>query len=266
VKPVAFDYTAPPDVKSALSALAAEGAKLIAGGQSLGPMLNLRLTRPRLLVDISRIDALRIIERRGDSLWIGAATTHARIEDDCDGMLQTVAAGIAYRSVRNRGTIGGSMAHADPAADWPLALTAFGAFIHVHGPAGGRRIPAGEFMVGAFTTTLGDAELIEAVEVPVPSADARWGYYKFCRKTGEFPEASAAVLLDPKRRVANVVVGALNGAPRRCDDLAQRVAQRDQIDANAFAAAVAAVADLDALALRMHAVALARAVEQAVPS
>jgi carbon-monoxide dehydrogenase medium subunit len=125
MKAAVFDYVAPRSLGEAVKAIASsDGAKLIAGGQSLGPMLNLRLARPRLLVDISRIDALQQIESRRDSLWIGAATTHARLEDEADGMLQAVAGGIAYRSVRNRGTIGGSMAHADPAADWPLARNA----------------------------------------------------------------------------------------------------------------------------------------------
>jgi carbon-monoxide dehydrogenase medium subunit len=266
VKAVAFDYTAPRDVETALAALSGEGTKLIAGGQSLGPMLNLRLARPRLLIDISRIEALHAIEDRGDRWWIASAVTHAMIEDRLDGMLQTVAAGIAYRSVRTRGTIGGSMAHADPAADWPLALIALGADIHIRGADECRRVSAGSFMHGAFTTELADTELIEGIEVPKPSPSARWGYYKFCRKTGEFPEASAAVLLDPERCVANVVVGALDSAPRRCDALAQQLAQRRSIDADAFREAVDAIGGLDAVAVRMHAAALARAVRQAMPS
>jgi carbon-monoxide dehydrogenase medium subunit len=266
LKAVAFDYVAARDVGAALAALSSEGAKLIAGGQSLGPMLNLRLARPRLLVDISGIKALHAIEDRGESLWIGAGVTHAMIEDELDGMLQAVAAGIAYRSVRNRGTIGGSMAHADPAADWPLALAALGATIHVQSAVDRRCIPADSFMLGAFITGLTDGELIEGVEVPKPSPTARWGYYKFCRKMGDFPEASGAVLLDPERRVANVVVGALNGAPRRCDALARDLAQRRELKDGDFVDAVAGVAELDTTAVRMHATALARAVRQAVSS
>lgn len=264
MKPVAFDYVAPREVGAALAALSSEGAKLIAGGQSLGPMLNLRLVRPRLLIDISRIDALHAIEDRGNSLWIGAGATHSAIEDELDGMLQTVAAGIAYRSVRNRGTIGGSMAHADPAADWPLALIALGATIHVQSAAGRRCIPADSFMLGAFTTGLADAELIEGIEVPKPSAMARWGYYKFCRKTGDFPEASGAVMLDPERRVANVVVGALNGAPRHCEVLELGLAQRRELKADDFVDAVASVAELNTISIRMYATVLARAVWQAI--
>ena len=123
MKAASFDYVAPRDVAEAVAALASEGARPISGGQSLGAMLNLRLVRPRLLVDISRIDALRGVEDRGDSLWIGACVTHAEIEDargslPRSGMLRAVAGGVAYRAIRNRGTIGGSLAHADPAADW----------------------------------------------------------------------------------------------------------------------------------------------------
>jgi aerobic carbon-monoxide dehydrogenase medium subunit len=264
MKAAVFDYITPRSLDEALKALdSGDGAKLIAGGQSLGPMLNLRLARPRLLVDISRIDTLQRLESRGDSLWIGAATTHARIEDDSDGMLQAVASSIAYRSIRNRGTIGGSMAHADPAADWPLALAALGAIIHIRGSKGSRRVPAAEFMVGAFTTTLEDTEIIEVVEVPRPSDGVRWGYFKFCRKTGEFPEASAAVFLDPGRRTASVFLGALNGAPRRCDDIAQRLAQKETIDLKTAEETVAKVSGFDTVAVRMHATVLMRAVAEA---
>jgi carbon-monoxide dehydrogenase medium subunit len=267
MKAAVFDYIAPSSLDEALKAIASsEGAKLIAGGQSLGPMLNLRLARPRLLVDISRIDALQQIETRHDSLRIGAATTHARLEDDADGMLQAVAGGIAYRSVRNRGTIGGSMAHADPAADWPLALATLGATIHIRSVGNSRRIPAAEFMVGAFTTVLNDDEVIEMIEVPRPSDQARWGYFKFCRKTGEFPEASAAVYLDPARRTANVFLGALNGAPRRCDDIAERLARRQPIASETAENAVANVSNHDPIAVRMHASVLMRAVAEATAS
>jgi carbon-monoxide dehydrogenase medium subunit len=272
LKAAAFDYVKPPDIAGALKALASGDAKLLAGGQSLGPMLNLRLVRARLLVDISDVPGLRSVEDRGNTLRIGASVTHAEIEDARKGlprnsMLRAVAAGIAYRSVRNRGTIGGSLAHADPAADWPLALAALDAKVHIRGPRGARTVPAAEFLKGAFTTDLGDDELIEAIEVPKLSSAARWGYYKFCRKTGEFPEASAAIVIDPERRVARVLLGALNGAPRRCDALARDLAQGKNVDSAACAQAVhEAVPDLDALDRQMHAAALARAIKSLQPS
>src|SRR6266496_4277688 len=150
MKAARFDYVRPGDVGEALAALAkAEGAKILAGGQSLGPMLNLRLARPALLVDFSRLEALQQMEDAGRTWRIGAGVTHARLEDargrlSGSEMLCEVAAAIAYRSVRNRGTIGGSLAHADPAADWPLAHAAqpSGRALHprgLHNDARGKR-------------------------------------------------------------------------------------------------------------------------------
>src|SRR3954469_15959430 len=132
MKAAAFDYLKPQDVIGAIKALAgsAGDAKALAGGQSLGPMLNLRLARPKLLVDVGRIESLREIRDEGDAWLVGAGVTHAELEDrplaGCEP-LAAVARTIAYRAIRTRGTVGGSLAHADPAADWPLALCALGA-------------------------------------------------------------------------------------------------------------------------------------------
>jgi carbon-monoxide dehydrogenase medium subunit len=271
MKAAAFEYLRPADLAGALKALASlpGEAKPLGGGQSLGPMLNLRLARPKLLVDVSRLASMSAIEDRG-SLWrIGGAVTHSAIEDaklPGGEPLCSVARGIAYRIIRNRGTIGGSLAHADPAADWPLALPALGAEVLIAGPAGERRVPAADFMKGAFATALAEDELVVAVEVPKLSADARWGYWKFCRKTGEFPEASAAVLLDPQRRLARLWVGALNGAPQPMDALAADLAQRGGLAASedAVSRALERVApDLDAAQRRLHITAVRRAVQQA---
>jgi aerobic carbon-monoxide dehydrogenase medium subunit len=269
VKAAAFEYVRPRDLGEAVAALAgAPGAKLLAGGQSLGPMLNLRLARPRLLVDIARLDALRRIEDAGDAWRIGGAVTHAQLEDArlAGGeMLVEVAAGIAYRAVRNRGTIGGSLAHADPAADWPLALAALDATVVARGRVGARRVPADGFMTAAFTTGLADDEIIEAIEVPKLSAAARHGYFKFCRKTGEFPEASAAALLDPVRRVARLFVGALPGVPQTLPGLAAALAATGAAAAtyDAVDTALAAAAPrLDPVERRMHAGVVLRAVRR----
>ncbi|MSQ71112.1 MAG: carbon monoxide dehydrogenase [Betaproteobacteria bacterium] len=267
MKAASFEYAAPKSIEEALAALAGEGAKLIAGGQSLGPMLNLRLVRPRLLVDVSRIAALRGIEDRGDIVWIGAGATHTEVEDTpklpVGGMLRSVAGGIAYRSIRNRGTIGGSLAHADPGADWPLALATLDARVRVRGAKGSRVLAVDGFMLSAFTSQLADDELIEGLEIPNLSASARWGYYKFCRKTGEFPEVSAAVVVDPIRRMARVMLGALNGAPRRCDALERDLARGLNPDSDAFVQATQdIVPNQDAVERRMRAAALKRAVQQ----
>ena len=273
MKAAQFDYVAPRDAAEAVSALAASGGegKPVGGGQSLGPMLNLRLARPKLLVDVSAIDALRRVEDRGENVWIGAGVTHAEIEDGigglpADGMLRSVAANIAYRAVRNRGTLGGSLAHADPAADWPLAIAALDGVLHVAGPKGRRSIKADAYMVAAYTTILTDDEIIEGVEVPKLSAGARWGYYKFCRKTGEFPDASAAVVIDPSRRVSRVFLGALDTAPKACAALAAQLAQSGKWSADDCDKAVAAAApDLDNIERATRAGALARALQQVLP-
>src|SRR5712664_1013540 len=140
MKAAAFAYERPADLNAALALMAdADGmTKIIAGGQSLGPMLNLRLVEPDLMIDISSLDELKQASRIGDDLVLGACVTHSDIEDGripdvTQGAMARVAAGIAYRAVRNRGTIGGSLSHADPAADWPLALAALGATILVRG-------------------------------------------------------------------------------------------------------------------------------------
>lgn len=224
-------------------ARAADTAKLVAGSQSLGPMLNLRLVRPSVLIDVSRLDELRHVNGSRDEHRIGAAVTHAEIEDHAGDdvtmrCLASVASGIAYRSIRNRGTIGGSMAHADPAADWPLALPALGATVCLAGPKGERSIAAAEFMTGPFGTVMNADEIITEFRIPRLSAAARFGYFKFCRKVGEFPESSAAALFDPERNVARLFVGALSGVPRPLAELAQDVAARGSVADDTVAAHV----------------------------
>jgi len=232
MKAASFDYQRPATLKDALRALADGGgaAKVMGGGQSLGPMLNLRLTRPKQVVDVSALAELRQVAAEGDQLRIGATVTHAEIEDGVhpllrDGLLQSVAGGIAYRAIRNRGTLGGSLAHADPAADWVLTMAALGALIEIASTTGTRRVPMERFMQGAYTTDLADGELLAAVLVPRLGPAARWGYFKFCRKTGEFAEASCAAVFDPSRKLARIVLGALDGAPQALPALAAQVAR-----------------------------------------
>jgi carbon-monoxide dehydrogenase medium subunit len=273
MKPIAFDYVRPANLTHALDALsAADGAgKLIAGGQSLGPMLNLRLARPRLLIDVARIVELRSVEDRGAFWRIGAAVTHAEIEDGTTavgptGLLPYVARRIAYRAVRNRGTIGGSLAHADPAADWPLALAALGAVVESHGPRGVRRDKAADLMVAAFTTILSEDDIIVAIEVPKPSATTQWGTFKLCRKAGEFPLASATVMVDPERVLAAAFLGALPDRPRPLPALAQLLLEKgiSGTTTETLAEAVAQAApDIDSIDRRMYVGCLARAIEQA---
>jgi aerobic carbon-monoxide dehydrogenase medium subunit len=220
MKAAAFAYERPTDLNTALALMAgANGTiKIIAGGQSLGPMLNLRLVEPDTIIDISGLAELKRAERDGDDLVIGACVTHGDIEDGripdvTRGAMQRVASAIAYRAVRNRGTIGGSLSHADPAADWVSSLSGLGARVTLRSTAGVRNLPIEKFITGALESALQPDEIVEAVRVPVMTPTARWGYVKACRKIGEFAHAIAAVLIDPERATARVVLGALEAAP-----------------------------------------------------
>jgi carbon-monoxide dehydrogenase medium subunit len=181
-------------------------------------MLNLRLVQPELLVDITAIDDLKRAEAGRDTLFIGSCITHADIEDRripdvTNGALPSVAAGIAYRAVRNRGTMGGSIVHADPAADWISALAALGAQVVIRNAKRTRRLRVDEFIVGVFQTQLADGEILAGVDVPRHSPASRWGFYKLCRKTGEFAHAIGVYHDDRDRNLCRAVIGATGGAP-----------------------------------------------------
>jgi carbon-monoxide dehydrogenase medium subunit len=220
MKPVAFDYERPTTLADAARLLGqANGfSKVLAGGQSLGPMLNLRLAQPDLLVDITSIPELTAMTDAGDHLEIGACVTHAdiedgRIPDHFTGLLRHVAGRIAYRAVRNRGTIGGSIAHADPAADWisALALTDAKAIIWTQGTD--RPVAVADLVVSSFTTVMASDELIRSIRIAKLSARARWGFYKLNQKAGEFAHAIGGVLHDPDRGTLRAVIGAIETAP-----------------------------------------------------
>jgi carbon-monoxide dehydrogenase medium subunit len=214
MKPAELSYTRPKTLKEALRSLElqADEGRLIAGGQSLGPMLNLRLAQPKHLVDISRLNALRQAIVEGDVLAIGACVTHAEIEDGIVpdvtlGLMPFVARGIAYRAVRNRGTIGGSLAHADPAADWLTTTIAMDVTLRLSGTDDQREIKVADFIRGAMDTAIGQGEIITAVLVPRLSPDARWGHAKYAKKLGDFAQSMAVAIVDPKRNLARVVLG-----------------------------------------------------------
>ena len=207
MKPAPFDFARAASLDEAIALLAAAHgeARPLAGGQSLGPMLNLRAARPALLVDISRIAALQAVDEDAGGITIGAAVTHAAIEDGAvadvaNGLMRRTAAGIAYRAVRNRGTIGGSLAHADPAADWPPVMIALDATIQACGPAGSRQIAAESFITDILSTALAPAEILESIRVMRLSRDARWGHCKICVKPGDFAESLGVVVRDAADR------------------------------------------------------------------
>ncbi|MCW5625040.1 MAG: FAD binding domain-containing protein [Burkholderiales bacterium] len=225
MKAPAFDYERPVDVDGALRLLAEGGddAKLIAGGQSLGPLLNLRLARPALLIDVRMLDEMREISASDNAVVLGAAVTHARIEDGnapdpAGGLLRYVARGIAYRAVRNRGTIGGSLAHADPAADWVNLMALLDATLIVRSTAAERTIAAVDLVAGPLSTVLAADEMIVAVRIPKLSGSARVGWFKFNRKPGEFAEAICGIVDDPERDVRRLLVGVTeSGSPHVAD-------------------------------------------------
>ena len=228
MKAAPFAYERPSNLNAALALMAkSDGAvKIMAGGQSLGPMLNLRLVQPDLIVDIAGLFELRHAERDGNDLLIGACITHADIEDGripdvTRGAMQRVASMIAYRAVRNRGTIGGSLSHADPSADWLSALAALGASLRLRSLAGVRHLTIAEFVTGALESAIKPGEIVEAVRVPAMASSARFGYVKSCRKTGEFAHAMSAVVIDPDAGAVRVVIGALETAPLMLDQPAE---------------------------------------------
>jgi carbon-monoxide dehydrogenase medium subunit len=220
MKPARFSYARPRDLAAALELVAGEhGAiKIIAGGQSIGPMLNLRLVEPDLVVDIAGLAELRQAALDDGTLMLGACVTHADIEDGrvpdvTGGAMARVASAIAYRAVRNRGTVGGSLVHADPAADWVTALLALNAEIELAARAERRRLPLADFILGALDVALRPGELLIAVRVPPATKSSRWGYVKHCRKAGEFAHAIGSVVLDPLSGQGRAVIGAVEAAP-----------------------------------------------------
>jgi aerobic carbon-monoxide dehydrogenase medium subunit len=219
MKPVAFDYIRPATVGEAIRLLSDHAdAKILSGGQTLGPMLNLRLAQPSLLVDITRIPDLARASEYDDAVHIGATVTHASIEEGripgpTGTFLARVARGIAYRAVRTRGTIGGSLAHADPAADWLSCLSALDAQVRIAGPQQHRAESVASFVLGAMEANLAPDEIVSFVRIPKFSSNARFGYHKICRKTGEFAEAIGVAVYDPDREVSRLVASTTAGAP-----------------------------------------------------
>ena len=275
MKPVDFTYHRAASVHDAVERLAAGGgnAKLLGGGQSLGPMLNLRLSRPRVLVDISAVEALRGVESTRESVIAGGAATHAEIEDRAasdpiEHAMREVAAGIAYRAVRNRGTIGGSIVHADPAADWTSFLLCADARIRIRGVGGERDVRMQDFTRAAYTTTVAGDEIVTRIEIPRTSARARFGFYKLCRKTGELAEAMGAVLVDPERRYCRVVAGAVGAKPVSLPAATRSLAATAAPpELEALRAEIAAcTGEHDPVKLHMAAVAVRRAVDRALAS
>ncbi len=201
MKPAKFEYVAPATLDAAVEALVAANGegKVLAGGQSLLPLLNFRMARPSVLVDLNGIKDLSFIELRGDSVVIGALTRHRELEHSplIASQLPVMSAAmryVAHLAIRNRGTIGGSLSHADPAAELPMMAMFYGASLTVQGPKGQRMIAAQDFFVDALTNCLEPEDIVTEVEFPILQHDG-WAFEEVARRFGDFALASIAVAL-----------------------------------------------------------------------
>jgi carbon-monoxide dehydrogenase medium subunit len=213
--PASFDYEVADSAAHALSLLATHGeeAKLLAGGHSLLPMMKVRLAQPAVLIDIARVSELSGIRTDGGELVIGATTRHADIAGS--DLVQAEVPILAYAAaqvgdpqIRHRGTIGGSLAHADPSADLPMTLLALGAAIEITGPSGTRTVPADEFFTGPFESVLAPDELLSAVRV-ARGGDVPWGYQKFVRRANDWAIVGVAAY------DGRVALASMGGTPLR---------------------------------------------------
>ena len=221
MKPSAFDYESPDSEAAAIELLAEHGdeAKILAGGQSLIPLLNFRLARPALLIDINRIRSLDHLTQRDGRLWIGAAARQARVERSPLArrswpMLAAALRWVAHHQIRNRGTIGGSAAHADPAAELPVALRCLDAVFHVRSRRGRRAPPASDFFLAYLTTALEPDELLVEIEVPAVPPHSGVAFAEFARRRGDFAigGAAARISLDDDARCASAAIALLGAA------------------------------------------------------
>ena len=225
-----FEYRKAGSIAEAVQLLSDNpGAKILAGGHSLIPLMRFRLARPEVVIDIGGIANLRGITVSGDTINIGSLTTHAEIAASADvqrsnGLLAEAAGGIGDPAVRNRGTIGGNLAHADPASDWATVLTALGATVSAQGPSGARTIAVSDLIEDAFATALAENELITTVSVPVLAANQRAEYAKMAHPASFYAVVGGAVVvtMDGNRcTAASVAVGGLTPRPVKAPSVEQ---------------------------------------------
>jgi carbon-monoxide dehydrogenase medium subunit len=193
MKAAAFDYVRASSVEQTVAALAEAGGdgKILAGGQSLVPMMALRLARPAVLVDVNRIPDLDTLRRVDGGVEVGALVRHRVLAEQAEHpLLAEAARWIGHTAIRTRGTVAGSLAHADPAAELPVVAVATGATVHVTGPHGTRTVAAEDLFVGPLMTTLAEEDMVTAVRFPLP---ARWGFAEFARRHGDFALVTAVV-------------------------------------------------------------------------
>jgi CO/xanthine dehydrogenase FAD-binding subunit len=234
MKPAQFEYVAPTTLEAAVAALAAANGegKVLAGGQSLLPLLNFRMARPAVLVDLNGIKDLSFIELRCDSVAIGALTRHCEIEHSplIASRLPVMSAAmrhVAHLAIRNRGTIGGSLSHADPAAELPMMAMFYGASLMVQGPAGRRTIAAKDFFVDALTNCLEPDDIVVEIEFPILHHDG-WAFEEMARRFGDFALASIAVSIRrglTRIEDARVAVMGVADTPLRLEEVEQQLCE-----------------------------------------
>ena len=241
MKPAPFEYHAPDTVADAVQLLSdlGDGAKVLAGGQSLVPMLALRLARFEHLVDVRNIAELTGIERRDGALWVGGGTTQARVERSAEvastvPLLAKATPYIGHFQIRNRGTIGGSIAHADPAAEYPAVALTLDASMEVVAPNGRRSIAARDFFDGFWSTTMEPDELLVGVSFPTWGARCGFAVEEFARRHGDFAIAGATIgiELDEDDRIRRCAIGliGLGSTPQRADAAESELANRPITD------------------------------------
>lgn len=253
MKPAPFKYVAARSVDEAVAALAAADGdgKLLAGGQSLVPMLNFRLLEPAVLIDINRIEGLDTIEAVDGGVRVGALARHHQVEQDPliaerFPIITAAMRYVAHLGIRNRGTFAGSLSHADPAAELPMLARLLDATLTVAGPSGTREIGAADFFVDALTSDLGEDEMVTSVFLPDLPAGCTWGFEEFARRHGDFAIAAVATVLEKDGdtcKSARIAMAGVGHTPLRAPSAEAALAGqgREAIDK----AAEAAAADAD---------------------
>jgi carbon-monoxide dehydrogenase medium subunit len=244
-----FDYYRPETVEEAIELLSSvDGARPLAGGHSLLPAMKLRVANPAAIIDLSFIEGLDQISQDGDTVTIGALTKHAAVcasplLREVNPMISFTARHIGDPQVRNRGTIGGSIAHADPAADYPTVLLALEATINIVGPNGARSVPAGDFFVDLFTTALGEGELVTSVEIAAYGPGQGGAYQKHRHPASSYAVVGAAAFVtvaDGECTAARIAIGGVTATPVRAG-AAEAAIVGTTIDAEAITTAAAQV-------------------------
>lgn len=252
MKARAFSYARPSTVMEALEAFAGSGddASYIAGGQSLVPALALRLQAPQLLIDIAHIAALRGVELQGDWLRIGALTRHCEVMTDpliarYAPLFHLAAPHVAHPAIRNRGTIGGSVSLADPAAEFPAMALAVGAELEITNRDGSRRVPVDEFFIDLFQTAIEPGELLVAIHVPVVRPGHRWAFHELARRRGDYALVGCGILAefaDDRIEDVRIAFFSVGSTPLRARQAEESLVGR-RLDEAAVAAAQAVVGD-----------------------